>query len=338
MVDPYHTSTVPYHAAASHYAAAGDEESAHLRQTPNHQFQDVIWAVAFYAHLIVVLCLILVGLQSSGGVSSGAYGGIIFTVSVTGVTALGLSLTALSFMMQNAESLVQTALFFSVASSLAVGIVGFIAGSMLMGILGIVSFAIGICYARAVWSRIPFAAVNLKTALTAVQQNLGLTGIALVLTGLAFVWTLLWFMGLGNYLQGNNLVVVFFLVRSPRGKCCKSSTCLRSPTNTCLYSSYRIIGSTKSCKTQCTLQRRALSPRGGLSQTRPAVGSVKRNGTVCIEQSPLRLGPFVSVASLLPLFRLCGHWNNTRAMNATTNFSHASFSAFWLASSPLSCT
>lgn len=218
--DPYNNNNnkhnSPYDAAPSHYAAAGE----HPRQTPNHQFQDVIWAVAFYAHLAVVLVLIVVGLQSSssGGVTAGNYGGLIFTVSVTGVTSLGFSISALSFMMKNAESLVQSALVFSVASSLAVGIFGFMIGSMLMGILGIVSFAIGICYAKAVWSRIPFAAVNLKTALTAVQQNMGLTAISLVLACLAFVWTLVWFMGLGNSLQDNNsnLVVVFLLVSSCR--------------------------------------------------------------------------------------------------------------------------
>lgn len=212
VADPYDKSSSPYHAAPSHYAAAGDQESSPLRQTPNHQFQDVFWAIAFYAHLIVVLCLIIVGAQSSGGVTSGSYGGLMFTVTVTGATSLGLSIAALSFMMQNAESLVQTALYFSVGSSLAVGILGFIAGSMLMGILGMVSFVIGICYARAVWPRIPFAAVNLKTALTAVKQNMGLTALSFVVTAFAFVWTLLWFIGLGSSLEGNNLVVVFLLV------------------------------------------------------------------------------------------------------------------------------
>ncbi|GAX23711.1 hypothetical protein FisN_12Hh288 [Fistulifera solaris] len=206
-----HTSHVPYHAASSEYAAT---ESTHLRPTPNHQFQDVMWAVAFYVHLLIVVGMIFAGLQSSGGITSGAHGGIIFTVSVTGVASVGFSIAALSFMMKNAESLVQTALYFSVASSLAVGIVGFMAGSILMGVLGLVSFAIGICYARMVWSRIPFAAVNLKTALSAVQQNLGLTGISFVFTGLAFVWTLLWFLGLGNYLEGENLAMIFFLFLS----------------------------------------------------------------------------------------------------------------------------
>jgi hypothetical protein len=33
---------------------------------------------------------------------------------------------------------------------------------------------VGLCYARIVWPRIPFAAANLKTALTAVKDNMGL--------------------------------------------------------------------------------------------------------------------------------------------------------------------
>ena len=203
------TATTTTYAAV---AASGEEQQQQL--TPRKQYQDVIWAVAFWAHLLVIIILIGIGLQSQGGGGGASnYSGALVLVGVTGGTAVGLSCTALSFMMQHTEMLVQTALIFSVTSSLAVGVVGFVVGSTWMGILGLVSFAIGICYAKIVWPRIPYAAANLQTAVTAVQANLGLVVVALGFTGLAFAWTLLWFMGLGDALEGSKLPVVFLLVR-----------------------------------------------------------------------------------------------------------------------------
>ena len=212
-----------YQTTTSGYAAApmGDEH----RETPRKQYQDVIWAVAFLAHLIAVMVVIVLGLQSSNTMQGGGYySGVLVLVGITGATAVGLSCSALSFMMNQTETLVQTALIFSVASSLAVGIVGFfVVGTMWMGILGLVSFAIGLCYAKIVWPRIPYAAANLQTAVSAVQANLGLAAVALGFTGLAFCWTLLWFLGLGDALAGSKLPVVFLLVGSD--SCCETTGC-----------------------------------------------------------------------------------------------------------------
>ena len=66
-----------------------------------------------------------------------------------------------------------------------------------------------ICYAYAVWSRIPYAAANLRTALTAVRLNMGLVVVAYAFMVLAFGWTLLFFMGFGNSLQQASYPVLF---------------------------------------------------------------------------------------------------------------------------------
>lgn len=60
------------------------------------------------------------------------------------------------------------------------------------GALGAVFFLIGVCYARAVWSRIPFAAVNMLTAATAIKKNLGIVFMAYVFTALLVGWIVLW--------------------------------------------------------------------------------------------------------------------------------------------------
>jgi len=186
------------------------EDSA-AAPAPERQFRDVIWAVLFLAHLGVVLTLIVIRMSSVDLSSGSDFSQILFLVTIAALAAVALSTAALSFMMRNTETLVQTALIFSVLSSLAIGVVGFMLGNILLGCLGLLSFVIGICYARVVWHRIPFAAANLKTALTAVRANLGLAVLAYLVLALAFGWTLLWFLGLGESLQSSNLGIVFLL-------------------------------------------------------------------------------------------------------------------------------
>jgi hypothetical protein len=199
-----------YTTATSEYATP--DELRELRQNPVKQYQDVGWAFLFIAHLAVMIVVLTMGLLSyEGNVSSGSYGNIIFMVGVTGVTAIGLATAALSFMMNNAVTLVKSALIFSVITSLAAGIAGFMFGSMMMGILGILSFLVGIWYAKVVWPRIPYAAANLNTALTAVRQNMGLTVVAYLFLTIAFGWSVFWFLGLGDALAGSKLPIVFLL-------------------------------------------------------------------------------------------------------------------------------
>jgi hypothetical protein len=199
-----------YTTATGEYATQG--ELRELRQNPIKQYQDVGWAFLFIAHLAVMIVVLTMGLMTyEGNVSSGSYGNIIFMVGVTGVTAIGLATAALSFMMNNAVTLVKSALIFSVITSLASGIAGFMFGSMMMGILGILSFLVGIWYAKVVWPRIPYAAANLNTALTAVRSNMGLTVVAYLFLTIAFGWSVFWFLGLGDALAGSKLPIVFLL-------------------------------------------------------------------------------------------------------------------------------
>jgi hypothetical protein len=117
-------------------------------------------------------------------------------------------------MMRYTTELVKIALVFSVIMSAVVGILGFMSGQLMMGIMGLAMFAIGICYAKAVWPRIPFAAANLNTALTGVKANMGLTVVAYLMMILAFGWSMLWFIGLGEALSSSDSITLFFLLLS----------------------------------------------------------------------------------------------------------------------------
>jgi len=72
--------------------------------------------------------------------------------------------------------------------------------------MGLVFFAINVCYTCMVWSTIPFAAANLNTACTAIKANLGLAVVAYIFLATALVWTVSWSMATNlavtNYGEG----------------------------------------------------------------------------------------------------------------------------------------
>jgi hypothetical protein len=129
-----------------------------MRATPQRKCQDVIWAIFFYIHLFVMVGIIGMGLSQVQDIQGGSYGSTIFLVVLSGLVAIGLSILSLSLMMKNTICLVKTALIFSVVTSGMVGLMALMSGDVLMGVLGVVSFVLGICYAYVVWGRIPFAA------------------------------------------------------------------------------------------------------------------------------------------------------------------------------------
>jgi len=68
----------------------------------------------------------------------------------------------------------------------------FVLGNIIGGIFGAIFFAITCCYTKCVWSRIPFASINLLTACTAIRKNVGVILVSYFFVILAFGWTLLW--------------------------------------------------------------------------------------------------------------------------------------------------
>jgi hypothetical protein len=90
------------------------------------------------------------------------------------------------------EILIKVALIFVVIMSFLSMVFAFIAGQWLMGGIGLVFFLIMLCYARSVWSRIPFAAINLVTACTAIKRNLGVNFYAYIITCISILWAFCW--------------------------------------------------------------------------------------------------------------------------------------------------
>jgi len=120
------------------------------------------------------------------------YTGLIYTAIATAAIATGLSAVTMQVMICIPGILIKAALFFNIILSGVVAALGFLYGGVIAGCIGLLFFALMLCYARAVWSRIPFATANLKTGCAAIRANCGVTIIAYLITAVAFAWAVLW--------------------------------------------------------------------------------------------------------------------------------------------------
>jgi len=132
--------------------------------------KDWPFALLFYGQLgAMIACAVIYGpagfeqyqVQNAGLSADAAgyfkLGGI---VAAFAFIASGLML---SIMMCIPQFLIKTALIFEVALMALWAVWGFLYGNYVMGVVGIIFFAMMICYAFAVWKRIPFATANLGT-------------------------------------------------------------------------------------------------------------------------------------------------------------------------------
>jgi hypothetical protein len=157
---------------------------------------DPIFAILFYGNLAAILAVAALygpsAFETTTGAGGGDYSGYIYAVLVTGVISFIFSGLGLAFLMQYPALMIKAGLIFVVVMSLVWCVMAFLSGSIFAGVIGLVFFLIGLCYARAVWSRIPFAAINMVVAGTAIKANLGVTIFAYLFTLLEVGWAVLW--------------------------------------------------------------------------------------------------------------------------------------------------
>ena len=172
------------------------------------QYRDVPFALLFLLQLLVVLGLAIgwgfsaLKYEPSGDTQPIEFSGFLYICLISGVAALLISFLAIAFMTKYARFLVQFSVLFSMFSSLLLVIIFGFQGSDEAALMAFVFFAISACYAWAIWHRIPFAASNLTTALSAIRSNLGVAVVGYGLTVVAFGWTLLWTISLiGVYVR-----------------------------------------------------------------------------------------------------------------------------------------
>ena len=149
------TSTPYYQSSGNEEYAAADIGTFEKPEKQPNQFRDVPWAILFILHLAGIIGVITMNMISGnvngGEFDLGTYSGLIWLVGVSAVVSTILGSFTLGFMMKFATALVKMSLICTVVISGLVGVLGIMSGQLFMGILGIFMFAIGICYAKAVW-------------------------------------------------------------------------------------------------------------------------------------------------------------------------------------------
>jgi len=194
-----------------------NEGQSQQHQQQSNQFRDVIFAVAFVLHLGVMLFVIPMSIANGGGngdAAAGSYKGIYALVVVAAVFSIGLSSASIALMMRFPTEMVKAGIISSTALMGVLALVFVLSGNLFAAAIGLVFFAMTLCYVKAVWCRIPFAAVNLKTALSAVKSNMGLGFVAYLIMALALAWTGLWLTGMAGSLATSNIGVTFLLLVS----------------------------------------------------------------------------------------------------------------------------
>ena len=189
-------------------------------QQPRH-FRDVFWAVLFYVHLIAVgFATIkyapLMAEDLAEGYTSGAQNRRLFSMTrlledgegnndddvdmgtigiilaASGLAGFLISSLAMAFMMKFAEGLIKASLFFNLLVFGGMTVFLLSTGVYQLAILSVLGFLVSVYYVFVVWKRIPFAASNLVTAITATRANMGLAFFAYTNLFISFLWSVWW--------------------------------------------------------------------------------------------------------------------------------------------------
>ena len=124
---------------------------------------------------------------------------------IAGVLSFIVASLALGFMMRNAAMLIKLALWFNIILLAIMAVFSLLGGATPMALMFLFFAGISAYYAYTVWHRIPFAAANLITAVSAVQANLGLSLYAYWSVVLLFIWSIFWMISASStiFVTGN---------------------------------------------------------------------------------------------------------------------------------------
>jgi hypothetical protein len=189
-------------------ALAAGAVSTGEKQPP--QFRDAWAAILFVSHLCGIFYISFAwGIPSLdfeyasyGSTDEVHFAGFLYLCLTASVAALIFAGMALSIMSRFAEQMVQISLFFSIGCSVLLTIFFIYEKLWLGAVVSSLGALWGWCYARAVQRRIPFAAANLKTGLTALRSNGGLSIMAYAMVLVINMFSILWMLAfLGVYMR-----------------------------------------------------------------------------------------------------------------------------------------
>lgn len=120
------------------------------------------------------------------------FGGLLLLCFFSSFGALLLGAAAISVMIRFAEKTIQISIVFAILCNAIVACAFVMEQQWIRLGMSLVCLLLTVIYARAVWHRVPFAASNLLSALTAVQANGGIVLVSLGTTVVVALWTMIW--------------------------------------------------------------------------------------------------------------------------------------------------
>eukprot|EP00545_Synedropsis_sp_CCMP1620_P000665 CAMPEP_0119013882 /NCGR_PEP_ID=MMETSP1176-20130426/9166_1 /TAXON_ID=265551 /ORGANISM="Synedropsis recta cf, Strain CCMP1620" /LENGTH=520 /DNA_ID=CAMNT_0006967009 /DNA_START=43 /DNA_END=1605 /DNA_ORIENTATION=+ len=162
--------------------------------------RDGFWVILFLGQFVAIAALAIVwGIPAatSGGWPTDDenhlyYSDFAFLILWTALGASAISSLAMLVMTHYADLLIQISICFNIAASLVFSVLCLVQLNVGGAMVGLLFFTVGLCYARAVWPLIPWAASNLVTAVAAIQTNIGITLVGFGMVVLTLGFTLLW--------------------------------------------------------------------------------------------------------------------------------------------------
>jgi hypothetical protein len=163
----------------------GENATHKMGEKQPSQCRDPFFAILFYLHvaLMIFTAIILGGpaLAAAAANEDASHGrhdvsqpGLLYLVLIIGLFCSIFSYFGLVMLMKFSDSLIQIALVTQLATSFFMILVSLTLGRVGLALMGLISFAVVICYTCMVWSKIPFASALLDVAIRAVKANMGM--------------------------------------------------------------------------------------------------------------------------------------------------------------------
>lgn len=161
--------------------------------------RDPIFAVLFYACVVAIIVVAIAygpdalsSDENDNSTNTSEYEGYVYASVIMAFLSFFVSAGGVAIMTCIPGTLIKASLIFTVILAGLWMVLAFLTGNIGMGIIGLIFFAITCCYAYCVWSRIPFATINLVTAMKAILANSGVIGFAYLVTFFTVGWSICW--------------------------------------------------------------------------------------------------------------------------------------------------
>lgn len=130
------------------------EQGAVSHEPSSSGCKDPIFAVLFYVNIVAIAAVaVIYGPDAFSDSAEFTYEGYIYCTLIVAVISFLASAIGLAVLMAIPETMIKVSLIFVVVLSGIWAVMAILSGSLFAGVIGILFFAIGVCYARAVWGR-----------------------------------------------------------------------------------------------------------------------------------------------------------------------------------------